>query len=172
MSAEIFTVVRALHVLAAALWVGAAVLNALFLVPAVLAAGPAGGQVMRLMIQVRRLPVYMNTVMLVTLLTGLYVMDRVSGHFHPSWLASGPGIALTTGALLAFVTAGIGFFVTVPTVKKIGALGAAMAAAGGPPDPARAAEMGRLQRRMLRMAQVGSLLIVLATILMAVARFV
>lgn len=171
MSAQIFAALRALHVLAGALWVGAAVFNAFYLVPAALAAGPAGGQVMRLMVQVRRLPVFMNAVMLVTLISGLYLYDRISGHFSAAWIASGPGLTLTAGALLAFVTAGIGFVVTVPTVKKIGALGATIAAAGAP-DAERAAEMVRLQRRMLHAARAGSLMIALATILMAVARFV
>ena len=172
MQAQVFAALRALHVLAGALWVGAATFNALYLVPSVIATGPAGGQVMRVLVQVRRLPLFMNGVMLLTLLTGLYLYDRVSGHFAPAWIASGPGLTLTVGALLAFVTAGIGHFVTVPTVKRIGALGAAIAAAGGPPSAAQGAELTRLQRRMLRAAQVGSLLIVLALILMAVAQYV
>lgn len=167
-----FALLRALHVLAGALWVGAATFNALYLVPAVIAAGPAGGQVMRVMVQVRRMPIFMNTVMLVTLLTGLYLYGRVSGGMNAAWLASGTGMTLTLGAVLAFVTAGIGQFVTVPTVKRIGQIGAAVAAAGGPPSPEQAAEMAALQRRFLRAARVGSLLVVVATVLMAIARFV
>jgi uncharacterized membrane protein len=165
-------ILRAIHILAAGVWVGAAMLNAFFLVPSIIAAGPGGGQVMREMAQVRRLPVFMNTVMLVTLITGLGLYPRVSGGFAMSWIASGAGITLTFGALLAIATGALGLFVTVPTVKRIGRLGAAIAEAGGPPSPAQAAEMGALQRRLLGAARVGTVLVVVATLAMALARYV
>jgi uncharacterized membrane protein len=163
---------RALHILAGALWVGAATFNALYLIPATMAAGPAGGKVMGILVQVRRLPVFMNTVMLVTLLTGLHLYQRASGGLNPAWIASRPGLMFTIGAVLALVTAGIGWFVTVPTVRKVGARAAAIGAAEGPPDPAAAAEMRALQRRILVAARIGSVLIVLSLLCMAMARYV
>ena len=162
---------RAAHILAASFWVGGAVLNTVFLIPSVMAAGPAGGQVMREMAQVRRLPVFMNTVMLVTLLSGLWLYGWNSGGFRLAWITSGAGMSFTFGALCAFASAAVGHFVILPTVKRVNQLGAAMAAAGGPPAPERAAEMGALQRRMLGGAQAGTALVVIATLAMAVARF-
>ena len=45
---------RVVHVLAGAFWVGAVTFIAAFLVPAVTALGPVGGQVMEQVIQVRK----------------------------------------------------------------------------------------------------------------------
>jgi uncharacterized membrane protein len=171
MHVHAIALLRAIHILAGALWVGAALFNAAYLIPSVIAAGPAGGQVMRTLVQVRRLPVYMNTVMAVTLLSGIALYGWTSNGFSRVWLASSAGITLTGGALLALVVAGIGFVVTVPTVKRIGALGAAIAGAGGPPSPAQAAEMASLQRRMLGAARLGATLLVVATLAMAMARY-
>jgi hypothetical protein len=146
----VHTLLRAIHILAGSLWVGAAVLNAVFLIPAVMASGPAGGQVMRVMAQVRRLPVFMNSIMALTLLSGLWLYWRDSGGFRVEWVTSRTGLGFTAGALLAIATAAIGATVSVPAVKRLGQL---------------------VQRRLLRGAQVGSTLLVLATLLMATARF-
>lgn len=164
-----FSALRAVHILAGALWVGAAVFNALFLIPAVIASGPAGGQVMRVIAQARRLPVFMNTVMLVTLLTGLWLYWLTSAGLNPGWLRSSPGLTFSFGALCAIVTAAMGLLVSVPTVRRIGQLGAAIG--GGPPSPAQAAEMGALQHRLLRAARVGAVLVVIAMLAMAMARY-
>jgi hypothetical protein len=171
MLAHAIAFLRAIHILSGGLWVGAAVLNAGFLIPSVMAAGPAGGQVMRVMVQVRRLPVFMNAVMAVTLITGIALYWRAWAGSGMAWIASGTGLAFTFGALCAFATAGIGHVVTVPAVRRIGQLGAAIAGAGGAPAPELAAEMGAQQRLLLRGVQVGSRLVVVATIAMAMARF-
>jgi len=167
-----FAILRAVHVVVGSVWVGAALLNAAYLIPSVIAAGPAGGQVMRVMVQARRLPVFMNAVMAATLASGIWLYAWVSDGFQPAWIGSGPGLTFTLGALCAFATAAIGQFVTVPTVQRLGAVAAAIAGAGGPPSAEHLAEMGALQRRLLGAAQVGSALVIVATIAMAVARFV
>lgn len=172
MHPHLFLTLRALHVLAGSLWVGAAVLNAVFVIPSIMAAGPAGGQVMRVMAQVRRLPVFMNVIMFTTLLSGIVLYWVSSSGFQWAWISSGSGMAFTFGAVLALVTAGIGQWVTVPTVKRLGQLGAAVAASGGPPSPQQAAEMAALQRTLLGAAQMGTLLVVAAALFMAVARYV
>lgn len=164
-------ILRAIHILAAGVWVGSAMLNAFYLIPSVIAAGPAGGQVMREMAQVRRLPVFMNWVMLVTLLSGLGLYQWVSGGFQMAWIGSTAGILLTFGALCAFATAALALLAISPTVKRIGSLGAAIAGAGGPPSPAQAAEMGALQGRLLGASRLGTGLVVLATLAMALARY-
>ena len=171
MPIPVFAVLRAIHVLSGALWVGAAVMNTAFVVPAVMASGPAGGQVMRVMAQVRRLPVFMNAVMVTTLVTGLALYGIDSGGFQWAWISSRTGLAFMVGAILAFVTAGIGQAVSVPAVKRLGVLGAAAAAGGGPPSPEQVAEMGALQRKLLDSTRVGATLVVLTMIVMAVARF-
>lgn len=162
---------RGIHVLAGTLWVGAAVLNTFYVLPAVIAAGPAGGQVMRVLVQVRRLPAFMNTVSLVAIASGLALYWWSSGGLNAAWLASTTGVALTLGGLLALATAGFGHAIVVPSAKRLAGLGAEIAAAGGPPSPAQAAEIAALQARMLRASRIAATLLVAATLLMGVARY-
>jgi hypothetical protein len=56
MSTSAFFLVQLVHVVSATLWVGGAVVVAGFVAPAIRAAGPAGGPVMRQLTEVRRLP--------------------------------------------------------------------------------------------------------------------
>jgi hypothetical protein len=169
MHLHVIATLRALHVLSGALWVGAAFLNAFYLVPAMRAVGPAGGAVMRNLVQVRRLPVFMNVIMGLNLLTGFVLITWTSGGFQPAWFATAAGMAFTIGALSAIVTSGIGFTVTVPTVKRIGALSAAIGS--GPATPEQAQQLGALQGRMITAARIGTSLLVVATVAMAVARY-
>jgi len=158
-------------VLAGSVWVGAAILNAAYVIPAVVASGPSGGQVMRIMAQVRRLPVFMNTVMGTTLVTGAWLYWLDSGGLQGSWIGSRTGLAFTLGALLAFVTAGMAQWVTVPTVRRLGQVGAAIANSVGAPGPELAGQMAALQRRLLGVSRVGGALVAAAALLMAVARY-
>ena len=66
----------------------------------------------------------------------------------------------------------VGMAVTAPTGRKLGTLGAAMAAAGRPPTPDELATMQSLQRRLATAAALVAVLVVLATVAMAVARYV
>src|SRR5262245_62573217 len=139
---------RAVHIVAGAFWVGGVFLNAIFVIPSIMSAGPAGGAVMREMAQVRKLPVYMNIVMATSILSGLWLYGWNSSGFHLAWIVTGTGLTFAFGALCAIATAAIGGRVIVPTVKRISQLGAEIAAAGGPPSPKQGAEMAALQRRM------------------------
>ena len=171
MHSHLFVTLRALHVLASALWLGAAFMNAVFVLPAVMANGPAGGQVMRDIAQVRRLPVFINTVMGTSVLTGLALYWVDSGGLHWAWITSRTGLTFTVGAVLALVTAFIAQRIAVPRVKRLGQLGAAVAASGGPPSPEQAKEMATLQRELLRGSRIGATLMTVTVLLMAVARY-
>lgn len=171
MHVHFIALMRAVHILSGSLWVGATVLQALYLIPSVIAAGPGGGQVMRAMVQVRRLPVFMNSVMATALLSGAWLYWWESNGFSPGWIGSTAGLAFTAGALCAVATAAIGQFVSVPTVKRIGKIGAAITTSTGPPDAGQLARMGALQQRMLLAARVSAALLLVATLAMAMARF-
>ena len=167
----VIILLRAVHVLTACIWVGVAVFNALYLIPSIIASGPAGGQVMRVLAQQRRLPVFMNVVSGLVLVSGLGLYDWASSHFSLSWILSRPGLAFTVGALLAFATSGVAMSVTVPAVNELGRVGAAMASGGGAPTPVQLAEIGTLQQRLLLAAQISAVFVATAALLMGVARY-
>jgi uncharacterized membrane protein len=161
---------RAFHVLAGALWVGGAFINVMFVVPAVQGAGPAGGAVMRQLVQVRRMPQIINAIMGINVLSGLALYAWASSGFQPSWITSPSGATFTLGAALALASVVYSLVFVKPALDRIGKLGAAIGA--GPPTPAQGSEMAALQARLRRIGMVGIWLLLLATVAMAVARYV
>ena len=167
-----FIVLRLVHVVGGLFWVGAGLFNFLWLAPAMMQAGPAAAPIMATL-QRRRLFVVLPTVALLTILSGLRLMQLMSNGFSAAYFQTGPGAtfgAAGGAAILAFL---LGITVALPTQKRMGALGAALAQATD--DAAREAtraEMGRLQRRLAVLGPVVTGLLVLAAAGMAVARYV
>ncbi len=163
---------RLVHVLAGVFWVGSALFMAAFIVPTVRAIGPAGGQVMQQLGQVRKVPVYMMSSMALTLLSGIALYWRAAGGFGNGWAGSGPGITFGVGGVLAILAAALGLTMGMPTARRLGALAGSIAKSGAPPSAEQMAEMQRLQGRMSTVGALGAGLLVLATAAMAVARYV
>lgn len=164
---------RIVHVVVGVVWVGGAVFIAAFLVPSVRAAGPAGGAVMQQVAQVRRLPLWLMAAMLLTVLSGLglYWIDS-AGFRSSAWLGSGPGRVFGLGGAFAVAAGVLGMVVNAPTARRLGAIIARVQATGRPPVPEAAAAIQRLQARLGRAATVAAILLLLATLAMAVARYV
>ena len=172
MSPGTIAVLRVLHIVGGVFWVGVAIFIAAFLGPALRAAGPAGGPVMAQLTQVRRLPLWMMLAMSVTVIAGflLYWANARTG--GSAWLGSGPGRTFGLGGVLALAGAVVGMAVTAPTGRRLGTIGAAVASAGRPPTPEELATLQALQRRLATAATTVAVLVSLATVAMAVARYV
>jgi len=170
MPLHLIAALRAFHILAGALWVGGAFINVMFLVPAVRGAGPAGGAVMRQLVQVRRMPQIINAIMGINVLSGLALYAWASGGFKPAWIAMPSGATFTLGAAFALASVAYSLVFLRPVIERIGKVGAAIGA--GPPTPEQASEMTALQGRLGRIGMVGIWLLLLATVAMAVARYV
>jgi uncharacterized membrane protein len=164
-------VLRLLHIVAGAFWVGAVVFLSTMLLPAMRAAGPAAaGAVSGQLLQVRKLPVVMLVTAWTTILSGAALSWRDAGTMGFAWFA-GPGRGFGFGAVFALVAVIIGMTVNTPTGKKVGMLNAQLQKAGRPPSPEQQAEMQRLQARLGSATIVVTVLVVLALAAMAVARY-
>jgi len=163
-----YVVLLFLHLTAGVFWAGGAITAGFFIIPAVLAAGPAGGPVMAGVVA-RRFPAVMTAAAVVSVLSGLRLyMIR----FTPGWLSTGEGLVVTAGGLLGIGAFIVGVFVQRPTAQRLGALAAQIAATGAPPAPAQAAELQALRTRLGRIARVTAWHLVGATLLMAFRRVV
>jgi len=91
----VFLGLRALHVLVAGIWIGSTTFLAVVLMPAIDAAGPAGGQVM-LRLSTRN-TTYMTSLGVATILSGIYLLWRFTGGFDGGVLASHAGKAFSIG---------------------------------------------------------------------------
>lgn len=140
-------VLRIVHILCGVFWAGSLIFMATFLEPSVRAAGPDGAKVMQ-QIQRRRLLDIMPVIALLTILSGLALLERLSGGFSPEWLRSGMGMSLSLGGLSALVAFVIGVFVMRRAALRAAAAGqAALQLPEGTEREARLAEVQALRRR-------------------------
>jgi hypothetical protein len=163
-------VLRVVHIVAGAFWVGSALLLFLFLQPAAREVGPAAAPFMMQLAKKRVTDVVLGAAGL-TILAGLLMYWRVSGGLDPDWIGSAQGIALTVGALCAIAAMGIGGSIVRPSMMKAGAIGQAAAAGGGHPTPEQAAEIQTLQQRVRTAGAIVVLLLIVAVAAMAAARY-
>jgi uncharacterized membrane protein len=163
---------RILHIVVGVFWVGAVVFLSAFLTPSIRAAGPAGGAVMQQLMGARRTPIWLMAASIITLLSGIGLYWHDSGGFQSAWLGSGPGKTFGLGGALGIVAAVIGMAVNAPTARRLATIIAGAQAAGRPPSADEQATMAQLQARLSSVSTVTSVMLVLATMLMAVARYV
>ena len=162
---------RLIHIVLGAAWVGMMVMNVAFLMPTLRDAGPAAGPVMA-GLQRRKFMVVTPVIALLTIGSGAWLMMRVWGGAD-GLMASRPGQTYTAGATLAIVAFVIGITVMRPAMMRAGALAQAMGTVQN--DAERATRMAELERLRTRGAVAGRLvtvLLLLATAAMAVARYV
>jgi uncharacterized membrane protein len=165
-------VLRIMHIVIGVFWVGAVLFIAAFLTPSIRAAGPAGGAVMQQLMAVRNLHLWLMSAGILTLLSGLGLYWRDSAGFQSAWLGSGPGRVFGLGGVLALLATIIGMAVNAPTARRLGELAGRLQGAGRPPTAEEQATLGALQTRLSRASAAAAGLLLLATVTMAVARYV
>jgi hypothetical protein len=166
-------VLRLLHIVAGAFWVGSVFLFVLFIQPSAAAIAPAGAPFMAELLGKRRLVDRIIGLGVVTVLAGL-AMYWKDWHDYPSfsdWWATTFGKSLTVGALCAIAALVVGVLVTRPGVQRMLAIGRQAADAGGPPSPDQAAELGAIQQQLKVAARISFALLVIAVLLMSTARY-
>ncbi len=164
-------VLRVIHVVGGAFWVGAVVFNSAFLLPALAASGPAAGQVMA-NLRRRHMLTVLPVVAILTLLSGLRLIQIASGGITTSYFETGSGRTYATGGALAILGFLIGMSVVRPALNRVAALGATMATAQD--DATRAAigaEIGAVRRRGASANAIVAVLLVAATVAMAIGRY-
>ena len=155
--------IRALHILVAATWFGAAAFLTLFLMPALRQLGPQGGPVMAALTQ-RRFHVFMAANAMLTVLSGAWMYWQLTGGLQPAAVGSHDGLAYGLGGLAGLLAAIIGAAVVGRGSKQLAAL-----AAAGAPDPAVVA---RLQARVRTGSRSALTLMVVALLAMTLAHAV
>jgi hypothetical protein len=169
---DLLTVVlRLVHIVAGAVWVGIAVFVAFFLGPAVQDAGTDGGKVMAAL-QRRGFVTVLPVLALATMLSGIWLYWRASAGFHPDYVSSRPGLTFGFGAAAALAAFGIGITVMRPAMLRVGSLAQGLGEATT--ETARAERLLEIQRLRARGALAGrwvALLLLLAAAAMAVARY-
>ncbi len=169
---DVFMVIfRLIHVVAGVFWAGAMFFSVAYLAPAAAAAGPEGGRFMQRLTTQTRFSAAMGITSGLTILSGLVMYFRVSGGLQLAWIGTGTGLTLTVGGLAALLGAGIGGSVRA-TGQRLGMLGRTIESGGKLPTPDQIAQVQALQRRMAQLGQLTALLMLIAVVAMAIARYV
>lgn len=162
---------RVLHVVAGVLWAGAAIVYLTHVKPAVQLIGPAGPMFMQAYIGRRKYPLFMQASSILCVAAGVVLFWYASGGLSMDWLTSGPGLGFTIGAAAGLLSFFLGALFIGPRAGRLGQLGQAVAAAGGPPSAAQAEEMHRLEVEIARYENIEFVLLVIALLTMATARY-
>jgi hypothetical protein len=169
---DVLTIIlRLLHIVLGALWVGFAIFVAFILMPSLTESGPAAGPVMAA-IQRRGYVKIIAAVSGTTLLAGIWLFWRVSGGFRPDYMRSHMGIALSFGAAASIIGYAVGSIMIGPNMLRAAALGEGIGAITSDSErTATLARIGQLRARAAVGGKVTAILLLVAIAAMAVARY-
>jgi len=163
---------RLVHIVCGVYWAGTLMFLATLLQPSVTDAGPEGGKVTQALMRRRFLEI-VPVMAVLTILSGVELLRRISGGFSAEWLGTTAGMTLSTGALSSLIAFTIGISVLRPAAKREGPLAQqAQQLAEGPERDAALAEVQRLRRRMAVGGRWVAALLLIAVVGMASFRYV
>src|SRR5262245_4417342 len=163
-------VLRFSHVFFGALWVGMMAFQVFFLMPALADAGPDAGKVVASLTR-RRIQAILPIFALITIISGMWLLQRMGGSNMPALMATRMGKGFAIGgasALLAFL---LGVIVMRPVMVRSMKLAESLPAAPPERRPAIAAEMQRLRARGTVLASVVTWMLLFTLAAMSVARY-
>ncbi len=164
-------VLRLIHVVSGALWVGMLTFSTFFLMPAIQEVGPDGGKVMAA-VQRRGIMTIMPLVALGTLISGIWLYIRDAAGRHAEFAQSPMGMAFGLGGLAAILAWVLGVAVMRPSMMKAMALGQGLGPSTAAEERQRVtAEAQRLRARAGAASRATAYLLFFAIAAMAVARY-
>ena len=170
-STALFLLLRATHVLLAALWVGSVAFTTFYLMPALAESGPSAGPVMGALAR-RKIHVYMASIGGITVLTGFYLYYRFTGGFDPALSGSRGAMAFGFGGICGLVALILGGAIVSRNAKKMGDLGARLASAPDAQRAALTAEIADARQRIETFSRIIIALQIIAVVLMAIGHYV
>jgi hypothetical protein len=106
-----------------------------------------------------------------TVLTGALLIWLRAGSNWLNYVNTGPGLIFTIGSFTGVMVYFIGMFGVNPHILKLSKIGHEVQAAGGPPTPAQAAALHKLDREMSILSLADFIFVALSLGLMGLARY-
>jgi uncharacterized membrane protein len=172
-AAPFYLVFRFFHIVAGVLWVGSAFLFVAFIGPSAAEVGPAAGPLLTAAVKKRR------AVKVITVLGGINVLAgwilwlknmSVYGSVG-DWVTSRFGLVITIGGVLATISAFVGAMGVGLNVERLIDVGNEIAASGGPPSAEQQGRIDQLSSSVEQHGKTDLVLLLLAVISMATARY-
>ena len=117
-------------------------------------------------------PIAIMVSAMITIVTGVLIMWKLSDGFEPAWFRSPYSKVLTSGSGLAVISFIIGFTVNRPAAIRINKIGDAVAGTAAPPNPEQANELLVLRKRIFTATNIIAILLTLAVVSMSICRYV
>ena len=172
LATALFLLLRVVHVLLAAVWLGATAFTALFLMPAAEDAGPASGPIMGALVR-RKLPAFMAALGGTVVLTGFYLYWRFTGGFDPALSGTRAAMVFGTGGVSGIVALIIGGVVVSRNSKQVADAAARLpTVAEGPARAVLVGDMNAARRKAAAGARIVLVLQAIALAAMAIGHYV
>jgi len=171
-SSGFYLVFRPIHIVAGALWFGSAFMFALFIGPSAAKVGPAAGPLLHVAIKERKAAKWITRLAMTAVAAGwiMWIYHAWDAGLRNWWDLTEAKVLLL-GGVLATIALIEGMYGVGRNVEAMVDLGDQLAAAGGPPSPEQGAEMQRLGQALKKHSQTDLLLLTLAVLCMATARY-
>ena len=165
-------VLRVIHVVGGVIWAGTAIFVAVFLLPSMGDAGPAGAPVMAALTK-RKLFVIVPIIAVLTMAAGIWLLYIASDGFHLAYFSTRHGATYLIGgscAVLGFLTF---LVINNPALARMGVLQPLIAKAASDADRGPLlAELGALRARAGMGTRITATLLFAAALAMALGRYV
>lgn len=166
-----FLILRFVHVVGGAFWIGSALFTTWFLMPALVGAGPTVAGPLFGQFAKRRLMTVMPAVAVLTMLSGLRLMMIVSDGFSGAYFATTSGRAFAFSGLAAILAFGLGILVSRPSAMRTGKLAAALAVAADAQRATISRQLEDERRRGAIASNAAMILLLIGAGGMALARY-
>jgi uncharacterized membrane protein len=164
-------VLRLIHILSGAFWLGAAVTMFLFLQPTARATAPEGERFMLHLLRERRFSEVVLGAGLLTVAAGALLFWRDSNGLQVEWMSRPPGLGFTVGAIAALLALLSFVFIGYPTGRRLIAIGSRLEAERRPPDDEEQRVLAESQRQLNRVGMAVLVLLIIAAAAMSTARY-
>jgi uncharacterized membrane protein len=163
-------ILRILHIVAGILWAGGATHYYLFIEPSARATAPESQKFMDYLMTRRRFSQFVNTMSLITILAGGALFYRLA-HVNWDWVASGPGLGFSIGALSGISAVVLWNLLVPPRVKELAGLVGELQANGGGTSAAQSARISQIEKEMALAGKLDFALTAIAVLTMSTARY-
>jgi uncharacterized membrane protein len=161
-------ILRLIHIVAGAYWVGAAWMTTLYIEPTSRAAGAEGQKFMQKLMEGGRFSRSIAVAAVLTVVAGAILYYQI---WWQVGLNSSVTLGFTFGAIVGIIALVVGGAVTSPASAGLSRLGAQIAAGGQPPTPEQLGQIKQFQARLAQSGRWTAVLTAISLAAMAVARY-
>ena len=143
-------ILRLVHIVLGAFWVGAVFTNVLFLQPTAAALGPDGGRFQFHLLRDRRFATVILVSAAITVLAGIALLWISTNGLDLGLALDASRLGFTVGGVVGILTFALGSLYVYPRTRRVVSVMDGIMAAGRPPTPEEQAELGRIRAELLR----------------------